>query len=352
MLTKTCAFNTGLGKASDVLKIKVKYSFMKMERVIYPDVYCFPLWLGYPYHFLRNGEDISGKNYDYIFSELNSGTRQLEYLLRVVQSYPDKTIIFPGPPEIFLSRADQKKLLLAREILTTAKHVWAYSENVAEFADHCAEANVAEIIPWPFNYHEIRRLGGINHKQRNYFNILIGAPLRFAGIACNAPDHLEESIADVLCQMDEEERNKFKFYAFVYTDEDKASWHKSRFGERIGVKLIPRMRYTKFLKFLTQCDAVIQLLSINALGRITYISAALGKPGIFTRNIGLSQYLYPNSLVSNPTDNNLRGRVELLLNGFLSGKIADCFWPDTVATQSMGDFNKNAGTLRSFLVQN
>ena len=339
---RRCAFNTGLSRVSDVVKIRMKYSLMRLEGITYPDVYCFPFWLGYRCHFLRNGEKISGKKYDYILSELNSSAEQLEYLLALVRACPDKTIVFPGPPEIFLSRADSDKMALAREILATAEHVWAYSEGVAQFADRCAGTSVARIIPWPFDYCEVRRLGGIQRRDGDYFDILIGAPLRFAGIACNAPEHLEESIASALDGMAETDRKKFRFYAFVYADEDRHHWRSSNFGKRVGITLLPRMGYARFLKFLNRCAGVIQLLSVSALGRITYASAALGKPGIFSAGIGLSRRLYPNSLVSSPTDADLNGKVGLLLNGVLGGQIDPGFLPDAAAARAVGDFERNA----------
>ena len=56
--------------------------------------------------------------------------------------------------------------------------------------------------------------------------------------------------------------------------------------------------YRSFLRFLGECDGVINLTAGNILGRITFLTAALGRPGIFSDNSQLNAQLYPGSTVA------------------------------------------------------
>jgi hypothetical protein len=332
------------------LKIRAKYAVMRLRGILYPDVYCIPFWINARCHFLANGARIAANHYDFIFSELNAGEGQLQYLADIIKSYSGKTVVLPGPPEIFLSYSNEPARRLARQVLREAGHVWAYSEKIADFADSLAGAKVSRLIPWPFDYATTFRVGQKRvADSHGIFRVLIGAPLRFGGIAENAPRFLEECLIHALEEIPHSDRRRFRFHAFVFTDEDRSLWYKTQFGKQIGAVLEHRRSYTKFLRFVGTCDAVIQLSRFGVLGRMTFIAAALGKPGIFTDNVELNQRLYPNSLLRGPSDERLQGLVRDLVLGLLGLRPVDRFVPDTHATEEAGNFKGNAEKVRAYL---
>lgn len=343
-------FVTGWDNAWRNLKIRAKYNVMRLQRIVYPDVYCIPFWLGGGCHFLANGANIDLDKYEFIFAELNAGVNQLRYLAQLVDAAPHKMIIITTPREIFGANATRVAQGLATWILRKAGQVWAYSEAAANFADECAQAPVAQVIPWPFDYGVTRRRGLPKRNRRTEtIRILVGVPLRFVGIAANGPHFLEQCLAEALAALPPSARNRFRFYGMVYTKEDEAAWRQNGFGRRIGAVLEPRKNYVQFLRFLGKCDAVLTLPRFGVLGRITFIAAALGKPGIFTENVELSRRLYPHSLVESSTDEQLREKVRDLLYGLLNlGPLAP-FLPDVPAAQEVGDFTGNAAKVRELL---
>lgn len=345
-----CGFVTGWDNTLNNVKIRIKYTLMRLQRILYPDVYCIPFWLGSKCDFLPNGARITPNKYDFIFSELNGSVEQLQYLFNLVEAYRERVVVLPGPPEVFLSNANNTGRSLAKRILRGAGHVWAYSDYVASFANSLAVGEVAKVIPWPFDYEATRRLCQKRKiKSRAHLNVMIGAPLRFGGIADNEPHFLEKCLVDALAQISGTDRKRFKFHGFVYTGEDKDTWHKTQFGKSIGAVLEPRMSYKNFLRFVGNCDAVIQLSRFGILGRITYISAALGTPGIFTDNVELNHRLYSNSLVRTPSDEKLRCLVRDLLFGLLGFQSLDRFLPNSDAAREVGNFTKNALKVRNYL---
>jgi hypothetical protein len=323
---------------------------MRLQHIVYPDVYCIPLWLGASCHYLANGTRVPRNKYDFIFSELNGSVGELQYLADVIDAHRERVIVLPGPPEVFLANANEAAQRLARDILRTTRHVLAYSNHVASFADSLAEAHVAKTIPWPFDYastlHFVKQRKA---SSEDHIHILMGAPLRFKGIAENAPDLLEECIAQALAEMPESKRMRFKFHGFVYTNEDKAIWHKTQFGRRIGAVLEPKRSYTSFLRFVGKCDAVLQLSRFGILGRLTFVAGALGKPGIFSTNVELNKRLYPFGQVNDPYDKALRGNVRELLHGLVRGNGDARFLPDDDAARSVGDYYENAAKVRELL---
>lgn len=347
---KKYGFVTGWDNAWRNLKIRAKYRLMKLQRIVYPDVYCLPFWLGGKCHFIANGANIDPDKYDFIFAELNAGVNQLRYLAKLVDAAPHKMVIITPLREVFGAYATKIAQGLATWILRRAGHVWAYSEAAANFADECAQAPVAKVIPWPFDYAETRRRGRPKRNRHpETIRILLGVPLRFVGIAANAPPFLEQCFAEALAALPPEARNRFQFYGMVYTQEDETAWRQTGFGSRIGAMLEPRKNYVQFLRFLGNCDAVLTLPRFSVLGRITFIAAAQDKPGIFTENVELSRRLYPHSLVESATDEQLRDRVRDLLLGLLDLGPLEPFLPDIPAAQEVGDFAGNAAKIRELL---
>ena len=179
--------------------------------------------------------------------------------------------------------------------------------------------------------------------------VLLGVPLRFQGIAANEPYYLEACVAEALALMSPAERQRFQFLGMVYNRMDEQVWRQSGFGKEIGVILEPKRLYPWFLRFLGSCDAVLTLPRFTVLGRIAFLAAALGKPGIFTSNVELHRRLYPGSLVTNSTDRNLRRLVQELLLGLLNRNSLTRFQPDIRTAQEIGDFAANAASMRRML---
>jgi hypothetical protein len=343
-------FVTGWDKPWRNLMIRGKYALMRFQRIVYPDVYCIPFWLGGKCKFLANGSEVTIEDYDYIFAELNSGVHQLRYLAKLVETHPDKIIIITTPREVFEANATKVAHGLATWIVRKAGHVWAYSEAGAHFANNCAQAEVAKVIPWPFDFTETLRRGRPKRRSaKGTLRILMGVPLRFVGIAENAPHLLEEWFDEALKAIPQAERNRFKFYGMVYTKEDEIAWRETGFGRQIDVVLEPKQNYVNFLRFIGKCDAVLTLPRLSVLGRIAFLAAAMGKPGIFTENVELHRRLYPHSLVSSSTDDKLRDKVRELLYALLNLGSIEPFLPDGLAAQEIGDFAGNAAKVRRLL---
>jgi hypothetical protein len=260
-------------------------------------------------------------------------------------------VVITGPPEVFQAYANEEGHRLARELLLGAGQVWAYSTETAVFANKLAGKEVARVIPWPFDYEAARRLGrpGPPPPPHGPIRVLLGVPLRFTGIAANEPHLLAGWVAEALAGMTESQRRRFQFFGMVYTREDQVAWEKSGFGREIGAVLAPKRIFPRFLRFLGSCDAVLTLPRFSVLGRIAFLAAALGKPGIFTSNVELHRRLYPGSLVKNSSDEALKDLVQKLLIGLLGQDSLEQFRPDDPAARDIGDFAGNASKLRQLL---
>ena len=345
-----CGFVTGRSSRCRNLMIRAKYAVMKRRGVTYPDVYAIPSWIGASCDFLGNGARISAGRYEMIFSELNADAGQLEYLAHLVNVHRNGVAVLPGPGKIFLSIADAAARRHARRILRGAGHVLAYSPQVRLFADALAGGDVAKMTPWPFDYAAVREIAGRGAAFRDQkIRVLIGVPLRFHGIACNRPDLIEQCLADALGELSPLDRDRFSFHAFVYGDDDRCRWLSSRFGKTIGTILERRRSFRGFVRFVDGCDAVINLSAVSVLGRNTFISAALGKPGIFSNNVDLNRRLYPNATVQDAADAAFRTKVRGLAHGLLRGAPDKSFFADACAAQSVGDYSGNADAFRRLL---
>jgi hypothetical protein len=103
------------------------------------------------------------------------------------------------------------------------------------------------------------------------------------------------------------------------------------------------------VRFLGECAGVINLTSGSILGRITFLSAALGRPGIFTNNIPLNERLYPGSGVAMFDTVRLRDLVSAMLCG-LDGTLDKRLLPSASAVAEIGDFQANQARLREIFV--
>ena len=108
---------------------------MRLEGVVYPDVFALPNFLDASCEFLCDGDSIVDSKYDLLMSELNGSDRQLEYLNSVVASQRVPVAVIPGPPEIMARELTQHRLNFVCQILSGAEYVWAYSETIRDFCN-------------------------------------------------------------------------------------------------------------------------------------------------------------------------------------------------------------------------
>ena len=349
-------YRTGFVVGSDSFvrkgKLVAKYLSMKMNRMIYPDVYCVPLFISDSVDLIRDGEKIPANKYDIIFSELNASNEQLEYLNILVDREDLFVIVIPGPPEIIGARLDHQKALYVRDILIHADQIWTYSENIRQFCDGLIGFSKAKMFFWPFNLEQT--LNSIHQSRRlntDKINILLNCPLRFVGPTQNYPFVIKSILMDILNKLPNESRGKITFHTYIYTEEDKKQFHASNYSNDFPVKLRQKQSYRSFLNFINSCDAIINLTIGTILGRVTFISAALNKPGLFSNNSDVNTRLYPTSSISILNVEELRNKLASLLLGLSTNKIKKEFFPSKSEIARLGDFKKNSEKVRVLLEQ-
>jgi hypothetical protein len=324
--------------------VAAKQGIQRLSGACTPDVYALPRFLGDRCSFVRSGASISASVFDLIFCELNGGETQLEYLDSLVAAQSPPVAVVPGPPEIICSRLTDHKLHLVRRILLNARFVLAYSEAIASFYDGLIGHPRSQVIPWPFDYDATRRLAGATTNGAETIRIVLNVPLRFGGWARNYPFVLKAALADALAPLSAEERQRFSFHSFVYSDEDREAFARSGFAEGLQVTLEPQRLYAPFVRFLASCDAVVNLTASHVLGRITFLAAALDRPGVFTSNAEINERLYPRSTVALLAPTALCEGLTSLLSGLVTRDVPPRFMPDSDATRRTGDFSANACT--------
>lgn len=342
-----CGFATGRLGWWQVTRLRAKYAVMRLQGLVYPDVFCIPEWLGSRCRFLIDGDSVRSNDYDLLFAELNADPRQLRYLLYLIETCPGKVVIIPGPREIFAANAGDEAHELAANALGAARMVWAYSHAVADWSDDLAGKRVAQVLPWPFDYQATVNAAGARRGAASLEKrILIGAPLRFISDSENSPEYLGHAIKQAVAMVPARSRMKLRLSAVLYTEGDKRIWERSGYGRRFEAVCEPRRHYREFLGFLRSCDAAINLSRTGVLGRISFLVGALGIPGVFTDNVELSKALYPTSLVHTPCDERLSTVLAELFDSILAGQVARRFLPDTDAARRIGDFACNAQYVR------
>ncbi|MEO8075605.1 MAG: hypothetical protein ABI818_04700 [Acidobacteriota bacterium] len=307
-----------------------------------PDVYALPRFLGDGCRFVRTGQPLSDGSLDLIFSELNGSDVQLEYLDSLVAAPSPAVAVVPGPPEILCSRLTGHKLALVRRILRNARFVLAYSDTIASFYDGLIGQARSQVIPWPFDYDAVRRVAGPPRSAADTIRIVLNIPLRFSGRAENYPFILKAALVDALTSLSPGEQERFSFHSFMYTDQDREAFTASGFGEGLRVTIEEQRLFAPFVRFLGSCGAVVNLTSSSVLGRITFLAAALDKPGLFTSNAEFNTRLYPGSTVPLLAPAALRDALTALLRGLVSGDVPARFLPDAAAARAAGDFSGNA----------
>jgi hypothetical protein len=335
-------------------RLAAKYLKMRLEGVIYPDVYCLALMLADSFDFLLEDEKVPAGKYDLILAEMGASESQLRYVESLVVAGHAVAVI-PGPPAILSRDLTDTKLQMVRSILSGARQVWAYSPELKTFCDGMIGRDRAVVIPWPYDFSATQKLA--SHSSPSSFfsphakrraerhRILVQAPMSFHDVAQNHPFVLKSVLLDVWRELPDSLREKVSFHTFIYNPVDAEKYESTDFAAGLPFVREGKMGYRAFLRFLAGCDGVINLTSGSVLGRITFLAAAVGCPGIFSDNSGLNVRLYPGSTMAMFDTVRLRELVELMLRG-LGGAADSRLMPSSAVAAEVGDFAPNRVRLR------
>jgi hypothetical protein len=342
------AFVTGTEAWLQKKKLAAKYMRMRFEGLCYPDVFGLPYLLGNGCDFFCDGERVPNGKYDLLMSELNASEGQLRYLHSLVMKQDPPVAVIPGPPEIVSRELSHSRLLLVREILSQASYVWSYSETVRDFCDGLIGRQKAQVIPWPFDAAATARIGARAQKKKDRFRVLLNAPLRFCANTQNFPFILKAALLNVWGELPFDFRERVTFHSFVYNSEDEALFRETGFAQDLPIILESRRQYRSFVRFIGECDAVINLLYGNVLGRITFLAGALGKPGIFSDSSEINRQIYPGATIP-LLSSGLREMMRSLLCGIFEGCVDRRFLPSMTAVAELGDFQANSLKLQGLV---
>ena len=330
-------------------RLVAKYVKMRLEGVIYPDVHCLALMLADRFDFLHEGEPVAPGQYDLILAELQASDAQLRYLESLVDAGSTPVAVIPGPPAILSRELTDAKLRRVLHILDAAPHLWAYSPEIKTFCDGLAGRERASLIPWPYDLAATQKLGQSARRNSGQLRILVQAPMSFHDIVQNHPFVLKAVLLDLWRELPDAVRRRISFHTFIYNDEDRARYHSSGFAEGLPFVLTRKLGYRAFVRFLAGCDGIINLTSGSILGRITFLSAALGRPGIFSDNSRLNAQLYPGSCVAMFDTVRLRELVRAMFSGLATGAADPRLLPNATVAAELGDFAANQARLRHIL---
>jgi hypothetical protein len=326
-------------------RLVAKYLKMRLEGVLYPDVYCLALMLADSFDFLLEDEKVPAGKYDLILAELGASESQLRCVESLVVAGNPAVAVIPGPPAILSRELTDEKLRRVQRILREARFVLAYSPEIKTFCDGLIGSERAALIPWPYDLAATRKLGSGSQRAVQGHKILVQVPMCFHDIVLNHPFVLKGILLDVWAELPSRLRERITFHTFVYNSTDREKYHSSRFAEGLPFVLEGKRGYRSFVRFLGECDGVINLTAGSILGRVTFLSAALSRPGIFSDNSVLNTRLYPNSCVAMLDTLRLRELVRAMLHG-LKGTNDDRLLPSESAAAELGDFSRNRDRLR------
>jgi hypothetical protein len=327
-------------------RLVAKYLKMRLEGVIYPDVYCLALMLAHEFDFLLEDEKVPVGKYNLILSELGASESQLRYVESLVVDGNTPVAVIPGPPAILSRELTDSKLRMVKRILTEARHVWAYSPELKTFCDGMIGQSRAVVIPWPYDLAGTQKLAAGAKREPGRHKILVQAPMSFHDIVQNHPFVLKSLLLDVWRELPEAARAKISFHTFTYTATDAEKYESSEFAKGLPFVREGKLGYRPFVRFLAGCDGVINLTAGSILGRITFLAAALGRPGIFSDN---NCRLYQGSTVSLFDTVRLRELVGAMLRGLADGGTDDRLMPSAAAASAVGDFAANQTRLREIV---
>jgi hypothetical protein len=330
-------------------RLVAKYLKMRFEGLVYPDVYCLALMLSDKFDFLLEDENVPPGRYDLILAELQSSETQLRYLASLVEAQDPPVIVIPGPPAILSRDLTDAKLRSVKRILSGARGVWAYSSELKTFCDGLIGRERATIIPWPYDLAATQKLAQASRPKSGPRKILVQAPMSFHDIVQNHPFVLKGVLLDVWQELPSALRDQLTFHTFVYNSTDLQRYKSSGFAEGLPFVLESKLGYRPFVRFLSECDGIINLTAGSILGRISFLSAALGRPGIFSDNSPLNARLYPSSTITMFDTVRLRELLRAMLMGLANGVTDERLLCSSAATAEIGDFPANQARLRQIL---
>lgn len=352
MASPRIGFVTGIESLWRHHLVAVKQSVHHLSGGLTPDVYALPRFLGQSPSFIRTGTAVDRDAFDLIFCELNASDHQIDYLASLVAAQQPPVAVLPGPPEILAHRLTDHRLNTARQILREAHRVLAYAPELARFYDGLMGQARTRVVPWPFDYDAVRTVGGPPVARADEtIHIVLNVPLRFTGITQNHPFVLKAALLDAIAPLAAADRARLRFHTFVYEDKDREAFEASRFADGLSIVLESRRPYGGFVRFLASCDAVINITASSILGRVTFLSAALGKPGVFSANAHLNTELYPAASVPTLQPERLRDAMARLIRGLIDGQAPPEFAPDDAAARRIGDFAANAAIFRRLVLE-
>lgn len=335
-------------------RLAAKYLKMRLEGLIYPDVYCLALMLAGHFDFLLEDEKVPAGKYDLILSELGASESQLRYVESLVVAGDPPVAVIPGPPAILSRELTDAKLRMVKRILGRARHVWAYSPELKTFCDGMIGQERAVVIPWPYDLAATQKLGHSRVRESvcgsGRHRILVQAPMSFHDIVQNHPFVLKSVLLDVWQELPGALRERITFHTFTYNSADLERYESSSFAEGLPFVLEGKRGYRSFVRFVGECDGVINLTAGSILGRITFLAAALGRPGIFSDNSPLNARLYPGSTVTMFDTVRLRELVRAMLRGLVEAETDERLLPSALAAAEIGDLAANQTRLREIVV--
>lgn len=333
-------------------RLAAKYLKMRLEGIVYPDVYCLALMLAGSFDFLLEDEKVPAGKYDLILAELQASESQLRYLEALVAAGDPPVALIPGPPAILSRELTDEKLRRVLRILGAARHVWAYSSELKTFCDGLIGRPRAVEIPWPYDLAATQKLASTRAAASSHYKILVQAPMSFHDIVQNHPFVLKGVLLDVWRELPATLRDKITFHTFIYNPTDSEKYKSSEFARGLPFVLERKRGYGSFVRFLAECDGIINLTAGSILGRITFLAAALGRPGIFSDNSPLNLRLYPASAITMFDTVRLRELVAAMLRGLESGSPGSVdarLLPSSSAVAEIGDFAANSARLKEIV---
>jgi len=343
------AFVSGHSRWLRKQRLVAKYLKMRLEGVIYPDVYCLALMLSGKFDFLLEGENVPRGKYDVIMAELQASESQLRYLESLVEAGSPPVAVIPGPPAILSRELTDEKLRRVKRILSGARYVWAYAPELKTFCDGLIGRDRAALIPWPYDFDATRKLARRARPHRDAYKILVQAPMSFHDVVQNHPFVIKGVLLDLWQELPTGLREHLTFHTVVYHPRDRKLYKASAFGEGLPFVLEGKRGYRAFVRFLAECDGIVNLTAGSILGRVTFLAAALGRPGIFGDNSQLNAQLYPNSCVAMFDTVRLRDLLRSMLMGIADSRADERLLPCEEAAREIGDFAANQARLRSLL---
>ncbi len=361
------AFVSGHSRWLRKQRLVAKYLKMRLEGVIYPDVYCLALMLADRFDFLTEGEKVARGKYDLILAELQSSDSQLRYLESLVEAGSPPVAVVPGPPAILARDLTDSKLRAVKCILSAARYVWAYSTELKTFCDGLIGRERAAVIPWPYDLEGTHKLAArvgpprrsnrsaslgqaLGPPHQDEHKILVQVPMAFHDVVQNHPFVLKGVLLDLWPELPAALRERLTFHTVVYHPTDRALYRSTGFATGLPFVLDGKRGYRAFVRFLAACDGIVNLTAGSILGRVTFLAAALGRPGIFSDNSQLNQRLYPNSCVALFDTVRLRELLRAMLMGIANGAADERLLPCSGAVEEAGDFAANCTRLREMLI--